>query len=151
MTMLDAVYVDAKNTKSIVAIKPKPPFMPIFQVAATKSGSKIHIVTSPSRLRLEARPCFWWRRERAPSPPAQRYIGMWFIVITRIIVYRTMNNITLAIAGIVLLGLGIALKVFAKRSGITRTMNTAGILLIALGALLLIYFIVIVLEFIFIP
>ncbi len=62
-----------------------------------------------------------------------------------------MNNITLAIAGIVLLGLGIALKVFAKRSGITRTMNTAGILLIALGALLLIYFVVIVLEFIFIP
>ncbi len=47
MTMLDAVYIDAKNTKSIVAIKPKPPFMPVFQVAATKSGSKIRTINEP--------------------------------------------------------------------------------------------------------
>ena len=49
LTMLDAVYVDAKKTKSIVAIKPKPPFIPIFQVAATKSGSGIRIVNEPLR------------------------------------------------------------------------------------------------------
>jgi site-specific DNA recombinase len=36
LTMLDAVYVDAKKTKSIVAIRPKPLFKPILQVAATK-------------------------------------------------------------------------------------------------------------------
>ena len=45
--MLDAVYVDAKKLKSIVAVKPKPPFRPVFQVAATRSGSKINIVNEP--------------------------------------------------------------------------------------------------------
>ena len=47
VTMLDAVYVDAKKLKSIVAIKPKPPFRPIFQVAATRAGSKIYIINEP--------------------------------------------------------------------------------------------------------
>ena len=47
LTMLDAVYVDAKKTKSVIAIKPKPPFRPIFRVAATHTGSKIHIVNEP--------------------------------------------------------------------------------------------------------
>ncbi len=45
--MLDAVYVDAKQTKSIVAIKPKPPFKPVFQVAASSEGSDIHILNEP--------------------------------------------------------------------------------------------------------
>ncbi|MFY9814311.1 MAG: recombinase family protein, partial [Dehalococcoidales bacterium] len=49
LTMLDAVYVDAKETKSIIAIKPKPPFMPIFQVAVTKGGSDIRIINEPLR------------------------------------------------------------------------------------------------------
>jgi site-specific DNA recombinase len=30
--MLDAVYVDVKEEKRIVAIKPKAPFKPVFQV-----------------------------------------------------------------------------------------------------------------------
>ncbi len=47
LTMLDAVYVDAKRTKSIIAIKPKPPFRPIFRVAATRTGSKIYIINKP--------------------------------------------------------------------------------------------------------
>ena len=47
LTMLDAVYVDAKQTRSIVAIRPKPPFKPIFQVAATKEGSDIRIINEP--------------------------------------------------------------------------------------------------------
>ena len=47
MTMLDAVYIDARKTKSIVAIKPKPPFKPIFQVAATKQNSEIRIINEP--------------------------------------------------------------------------------------------------------
>jgi hypothetical protein len=42
--MLEAVYFDVKQTKSIVAIKPKPPFRPIFQVAVTREGSGIHII-----------------------------------------------------------------------------------------------------------
>jgi len=44
LNMLDAVYVDAKQTKSIVAIKPKPPFRPIFQMAATRIESEIRII-----------------------------------------------------------------------------------------------------------
>jgi len=47
LTMLDAVYVDAKQTNSIIAIKPKPPFKPIFQVAASREGSDIRILNEP--------------------------------------------------------------------------------------------------------
>ena len=45
--MLDTVYVDAKQTKSIIAIKPKPPFKPIFQVAASREKSDISILNEP--------------------------------------------------------------------------------------------------------
>ncbi len=47
LSMLDAVYVDAKKMKSIVAIKPKPLFRPIFRVAAARTGSKIYIINEP--------------------------------------------------------------------------------------------------------
>jgi site-specific DNA recombinase len=47
LTMLDAVYVDAKKYKSIVAIKPKPPFVPVFQVAVSKKESPIRILNEP--------------------------------------------------------------------------------------------------------
>ena len=47
LTMLDAVYIDARQTKSIVAIRPKPPFRPIFQVAVTREGSDIRIINEP--------------------------------------------------------------------------------------------------------
>jgi site-specific DNA recombinase len=44
LTMLDAVYVDTKLTRSVVALKPKPPFRPIFQVAVSRKGSKIRLI-----------------------------------------------------------------------------------------------------------
>jgi len=47
LTMLDAVYMDAKETKSIIAVKPKPPFKPVFQVAASRKGSDIRILNEP--------------------------------------------------------------------------------------------------------
>ena len=47
LTMLDAIYVDARKSKSIVAIRPKPPFKPVFQVAAAKEGSNIRIINEP--------------------------------------------------------------------------------------------------------
>jgi site-specific DNA recombinase len=47
LTMLDAVYVEAKKTKSIVAIKPKPPFIPIFRVAVSKKDADIRILNEP--------------------------------------------------------------------------------------------------------
>jgi len=46
-SMLDAVYFEAKKTKSIVAIRPKPPFIPVFRVAASKEGSDIRIINEP--------------------------------------------------------------------------------------------------------
>jgi len=47
LTMQDAIYVDAKRTKSIIAIKPKPPFKPVFQVAASREGHDIRILNEP--------------------------------------------------------------------------------------------------------
>jgi site-specific DNA recombinase len=48
LSVLGAVYFDVKQTRSIVALKPKPPFVPIFQVAVTKEGSGIHIIQNKS-------------------------------------------------------------------------------------------------------
>jgi len=47
LAMLDAVYFDGKEAKSIVAIRPKPPLKPIFQVAASRAGSEIRIINEP--------------------------------------------------------------------------------------------------------
>ncbi len=47
LSMLDAVYFDTKKLKSIVAIRPKPPFKPVFQVAASRDGSGIRIINEP--------------------------------------------------------------------------------------------------------
>jgi site-specific DNA recombinase len=58
LTMLDAVYFEAKKTKSIVLIKPKPPFRPIFQVAVKKAGSDIRIINESSRYKVENPPVF---------------------------------------------------------------------------------------------
>jgi len=46
VSMLDAVYIDTKNNL-IVAVKPKPPFKPIFQVAASREKSDIRILNEP--------------------------------------------------------------------------------------------------------
>ena len=61
MSMLDAVYMDAKEEKRIVAIKPKLPFRPIFQVATTKEGSGAMLLNEPPENTPKARACFWWR------------------------------------------------------------------------------------------
>jgi len=68
LTMLDAVYVDAKEEKRIVAIKPKPPFRPVFQVATTREGSGIIMLNEPPEGSPEAQSCFWWRRGRVELP-----------------------------------------------------------------------------------
>ena len=68
LTMLDAVYVDAKEDKCIVAIKPKPPFRPIFQVATIREGSVVYIIIVPLEVTPKARSCFWWRRGRVELP-----------------------------------------------------------------------------------
>ena len=48
LTMLDAVYIDTKQLRSVIAVKPKPPFRPVFQVAAQGEGSVIHIMNGDS-------------------------------------------------------------------------------------------------------
>jgi len=64
LTMLDAVYFDTREWKSIVAIKPKPSFMPILKITATREGSDVLLIKEPPGECQEAQttPCFWWRR-----------------------------------------------------------------------------------------
>jgi site-specific DNA recombinase len=45
--MLDAVYIYNERTNSIVAVKPKLPFKPVFQIAAFREGSYIRIINEP--------------------------------------------------------------------------------------------------------
>lgn len=66
--MLDAVYFDLSETKSVLAIKPKPPFAAVFSVAAAREGSGVELLpkekppaNSPG---ASSDLCFWWRRGR---------------------------------------------------------------------------------------
>jgi len=72
LTMLDAVYVDAKEEKAIVAIQPKAPFRPIFHVATTKEGSGVLLMKEPPEIPPEADLCSWWRRGRVELPVQKR-------------------------------------------------------------------------------
>ena len=62
--MLDAVYIDTRNNL-IVAIKPKPPFRPVFQVAASREKSVIRIINEP----LEGSSLFLVETGETPSLP----------------------------------------------------------------------------------
>jgi len=81
LTMLDAVYVDTVEEKRIVAIRPKPAFRPLLEIATMREGSGIILLHEKDLLDnnengLEgemtrpahdtAVPCFWWRRGREP-------------------------------------------------------------------------------------
>ena len=75
LTMLDAVYIDSKEN-AIVAIKPKTPFRPVFEVATTREGSEVVLVHDPQAepqitnqpppggQEADATLCSWWRRGR---------------------------------------------------------------------------------------
>ena len=74
LTMLDGVYIDAKDEKRVVAIKPKPAFRPVFRVATTKAGSDVVLIREedpdkpnqplPHGHEADGIPCSWWRRGR---------------------------------------------------------------------------------------
>jgi site-specific DNA recombinase len=71
MAMLDAVYVDTDEEKSVVAIRPKPAFRPIFEVATTREGSGIALINQTPQAHLESgasESCSWWRRGRVELP-----------------------------------------------------------------------------------
>ena len=65
--MLEAVYFGTVEEKSVVAIRPKSAFRPIFKVATTRAGSGISLIneTPPGPEGPEAESlCSWWRRGR---------------------------------------------------------------------------------------
>ena len=67
MTMLDAVYVDPVEEKSVVAIQPKPAFRPLFEMATTREGSDVVLINEAppdSESPGAPDPCSWWRRGR---------------------------------------------------------------------------------------
>ena len=77
LTMLDAVYVDTVDERRIVAIRPRPAFRPLFEIATTREGSGIVLVSQndaeeagqPPPNGLEADDsCSWWRRGRVELP-----------------------------------------------------------------------------------
>jgi hypothetical protein len=73
---LGAIYVDARDERRIVAIKPKPAFRPVFQVATTREGSEVVLIKEnglqagcPEAAVADqdcdsATECSWWRRGR---------------------------------------------------------------------------------------
>ena len=76
LTLLDAIYVDTVHEKSIVAIRPKPAFRPLFEVATTRQGSDVVLVLEKDLPPVEnpgadTVPCFWWRRGRLHIPQLQ--------------------------------------------------------------------------------
>ena len=70
LSMLDAVYVNTIEEKSVVAITPKPAFMPLFEIATTKEGSGAVLISEKelppdcSESPEATIPCLWWRRGR---------------------------------------------------------------------------------------
>ena len=74
MAMLDAVYVDTVEEKSVVAILPKPAFRPIFEVATTREGSGIALINQTPQTQDEPEASesnSWWRRGRLRSQRLQ--------------------------------------------------------------------------------
>ena len=62
LTMLDAVYVDTVEEKCIVAIRPKPAFRPLFEIATTRADSGVVLINQTPQTQDEpeaSEPCFW--------------------------------------------------------------------------------------------
>ncbi len=68
LNMLEAVYVDTVEEKAIVALRPKPAFQALFQIATTREGSNVILYKEnpPDQFPSpeDDSPCFWWRRGR---------------------------------------------------------------------------------------
>ena len=58
--------------KSIVAIRPKPAFQPLFDIATTREGTDVVSIKEPPQTDSEpeaADSCSWWRRGRVETSP----------------------------------------------------------------------------------
>ena len=79
-TTLDAVHVDTVEEKRKVAIRPKPAFRPLFEIANEREGSGVVLSHepeakpvaadqhSPRGQEADADSCSWWRRWRVELP-----------------------------------------------------------------------------------
>ena len=82
MTMLDGVYVDTVEEKSIVAIRPKPAFQALFEIATTRDGSGVVLINEPPPTDFEpeaAGSCLWWRRGRVVCSLFDNAVGSPFV------------------------------------------------------------------------
>ncbi len=71
LTMLDAVYVDTVDEKTIVAIRPKSAFRPLFEIATTRAKSGVMLINQTPQTQDEpeaSESCSWWRRGRVGLP-----------------------------------------------------------------------------------
>ena len=80
--IVGAVYVDSKEEKRVVAIRPKAPFMPVFHVATTREDSGVVLFHDPEGepqiadqpppggQEADGIPCLWWRRGRVEPEPS---------------------------------------------------------------------------------
>jgi hypothetical protein len=69
--MLEGVYVDTVEEKAVIALKPKPAFRGLFQIATTKEGSRV-VLYNEKALTFSESPddlCSWWRRGRVELLP----------------------------------------------------------------------------------
>ena len=72
------VYVDTVEERRIVAIRPRPPFRSLFEIATTREGSGILLVNERDLEKAHQPPphgheadtvsCSWWRRGRVELP-----------------------------------------------------------------------------------
>ena len=71
LTMLDTVYVDTIDEKAIVAIRRKPAFRPLFEIATTRAESEVVLRNQTPQTQEEPKasePCSWWRWGRVVLP-----------------------------------------------------------------------------------
>ena len=77
--MLEAVYVDTVEERAIVALKPKPAFRALLQIATTREGSGVILYKEnpPDQFPSpeDGSPCSWWRRGRVELPVQIDYSG----------------------------------------------------------------------------
>ena len=76
VALLNAVHVDTVKEKSVVAIRPNPAFRPIFELATTREGSGVALITQAPQTQGEpeaSESCSWWRRRRVELYQERRF------------------------------------------------------------------------------
>jgi hypothetical protein len=75
-SLLDAVYVDIKESRSVVGIRPRPAFKSLFEAVTTAKGSGVELIKNtqpPAGEPGAAERCLWWRRGRLGLPVQERF------------------------------------------------------------------------------